>query len=87
MTNSIPGGVLLLIVGVILIVAGVGTALGGYNQTQAADEWASQTHYCGSGTLQEVECPENPYEGGGQKVAFGVLLAMVGGVAARYGSQ
>lgn len=41
MTNSIPGGVFLLIVGVVLIAAGVGTALGGYNQIQPGDEWAS----------------------------------------------
>ncbi|WP_225334481.1 hypothetical protein [Halomicrobium urmianum] len=80
---------LALVIGVVLVVVGAGTGYGGYNQMQAAEEWSQQTHDCGStiGDTREIECPDNPYDGGGQKVAFGLLLAVIGGVISRWGTR
>lgn len=82
---------LALVIGIVLVVAGVGLVVTGTNQMEAAEEWDRQTHYCGSaGSFQdasEIECPDNPYAGGGVKVTFGVGLVVVGGLAARYGTQ
>lgn len=81
---------LALIAGVTLIVIGVGTALIGYNQTQLAAHWASQIHYCGSAigmdAARQLKCPTNPYAGGGIKIGLGILLAIGGGITARYGA-
>lgn len=82
---------LALIAGIALVVIGVGMALGGYNQTQAAQEWSQQMHSCGSASsldaAVQLDCPDNPYAGGEQEIAFGVGLALVGGFTARFGSQ
>lgn len=82
---------LLLIVGVVLIVAGVGLALTGYNQMQAAEVWDEQPHSCGwAGSFEEaseIECPKNPYAGGGLLLTLGVGFAAAGGLSVRVGSQ
>lgn len=96
MTAGSPSRTLLLIVGVVLIVAGVGLAINGYNRTQAAEEWHEQRFAdgfasCGEipewGDARDVRCPTNPYKGGEKLIPIGVLLAIVGGVAGRYGAQ
>ena len=83
MAAPAPLRTLALIIGVTLIVVGVGTAIVGYNQTQLAAQWASQTHYCGSATgmdsASQIECPKNPYAGGGYKLGMGILSAIIGG--------
>ena len=81
-----------LVVGVVIIVAGAGLAIGGYNQMQAAQEWSEQTHYCGTtigglDAAQEVDCPDNPYSGGGGKLVSGLLLSVVGGGSVRWGTR
>jgi hypothetical protein len=78
-----------LILGIVLVVGGVGAISMGYNQMQAADEWASQIHICGitEDSAPEPECPPNPYAGGGGVFIIGVIVVVVGGVAARWGAQ
>lgn len=62
----------------------------GYNRTQAAAEWDSGTHACGAAgpfeKINDVQCLENPCEGGGTKMLLGVGLIVAGGVAGRYGA-
>lgn len=80
-----------LVMGIVFIVAGAGLANTGYSQMQAADEWDSQTHYCGSASsfeaASQIDCPDNPYEGGEFYVGTGVVLLLIGGVSARWGTQ
>lgn len=69
------------------MVVGAGMAAQGYNQQQAADEWASQTHHCGSGPVSEVDCPDNPYSGGGTKIVGGFIITIIGGVVVYVGTR
>ena len=81
---------LALVGGVVLIVMGAGLVVSGYSETQASQEWNSQMHYCGStsvGGAGEVDCPDNPHSEGGAKMFDGVVLTLIGGVGARYGTE
>lgn len=78
---------LLLIVGILGVVVGAGLVVEGHNQQQAADEWASQLRYCGSGNPGEVSCPTNPYSGGGAKMFGGFVALLIGGGLAYLGTR
>lgn len=71
------------------MVVGAGSVVVGDNQTQAAAEWDSRLHYCGTvGAFQdvgEITCPANPYAGGEGKIGLGIVLVLVGGVSVRAG--
>jgi hypothetical protein len=81
----------LLIIGIVVVVIGAGMAMQGYDQMQAADEWGSQVHDCGSVSSWQdpsgIECPDNPYDGWSGKLYGGIVLALIGGVVARFGAK
>lgn len=78
-----------------LIVVGVRLALAGYNQPQAAQEWhdqrfADDVASCGEvpvGHCVRRPMSREPYKGGESMIGLGVILAIVGGIEARYGAQ
>lgn len=61
----------------------------GNNQMQAAEGRDRQVHYCGTADslTEQVECPDDPCAGGEFTVGFGVMLVVVGGATARWGTQ
>jgi hypothetical protein len=81
----------LLTAGILLVVIGAGLVLEGHNQMEAADEWDSQVHDCGTVSsidrAESVRCPRNPYEGGEGKVFWGILVAIIGGVTSKIGAE
>jgi hypothetical protein len=96
-------GIALVIVGVLLIVFGAGTAIGGFNKMDASERWEEQNTEMecsddyeisieGDSVEQTGECNSvtrgtNPYNGGKTDVLFGSFLVMIGGVAAYIGNQ
>lgn len=84
------GQTALLVAGILLVVIGGGMFLEGQNQKEAAEEWDSELRICGSAPTVEqarqIDCPDNPYSGGGDKMLFGAVLIVIGGIAARFGT-
>jgi hypothetical protein len=76
----------LVIIGVLLIVLGAGMAVAGQNQIQAGNDW-DREHCTYNPVLQQMTCPENPYEGGGGQVLAGLILVLGGGVVLFYGTR